>query len=415
MENLIKLLHKNKIFKDILSNLQSGRDCSVNGLWGSSANFFTSAILLEHLKSSSTRARLLLVAPHIEEAKEDFEDLNTFLEGHVSLFPAFENLVEQASEIESEIQSQRLQIINQIIHDSSLKKLDIIVAPIHAVLQPVPSKGSISKNVISIRKNHEHPMEELVAWLHDHNYQSVYQVENSGEYATRGGIIDVYSYASEYPYRIEYFGDEVESIRKFNIESQLSEDTLNSCKIFFIDMLQDTYFSHTSGEKASLISYLNKETTIILKEPASLEEQSNKLLNSFNNSQFKSFVNITITKLPLASSNGQYTFHVKSADNFSQSVQNILTEISNIIKANKNTVILCNNTAEEHRFKEIINESDLKNNDSLNLQIGYIRNGFQFTEIQTAILAHREIFHRYRQRREIKKPVLTRAIEIGRA
>ncbi len=421
MENLIKLLHKNKIFKDILSNLQSGRNCSVNGLWGSSANFFISSILLEQLKSSSTRARLLLVTPHIEEAKEDFEDLNTFLEGHVSLFQAFENLVEQANENDSEIQSQRLQIINQIIHDSSLKKLDIIVSPIHAVLQPVPCKESISKNVISIRKNHEHPVEELVAWLHDHNYQSVYQVENSGEYATRGGIIDIYSYASEYPYRIEYFGDEVESIRKFNIESQLSEDTLNECQIFSIIELKDTCLNYTSGEKASLLSYLNKETTIILKEPASLEEQANKLLNSFNDSeffsfsdisgQFDSFVKTTITKLPIASSNGQYTFHVKSADSFSQSVQIIVTEISNIINANKNTVILCNNTAEEHRFREIINELDLKNKDSLNLQIGYIRNGFQFTEIQTAILAHHEIFHRYKQRREIKKPVHTRAID----
>ena len=88
------------------------------------------------------------------------------------------------------------------IHDGN--KLDIIVTPIQALLQSVPSPKSITKNILSLQRNHEYPREELVSWLQEHHYQLTYQVENSGEYALRGGIVDIFPYASDDPlsYRV---------------------------------------------------------------------------------------------------------------------------------------------------------------------------------------------------------------------
>lgn len=221
MKNLITLLQQNKQYKEIFSHLSAGKDCFINGLWGSSANFVIAAIANERPKGVKKHPKILLVVANIEEAQDDFEDLNTFLQDHASLFPASEAVF---IEDEDDSVAQKVLILKQIFyHDTNPQnKLDIIVAPIQALLQPVPPPQTISENSLCIQKNQEYPREECIAWLQDHGYQLTSQVENAGEYATRGGIVDVFPYASDAPYRIEYFGDEIESIRKFDIESQLS-------------------------------------------------------------------------------------------------------------------------------------------------------------------------------------------------
>src|SRR3990172_3126119 len=91
MKDFIKLLQANKQYKEIIRQLRDGNDCTVNGLWGSSASFFIAALASEQLKAIKARPRILLVVPSVEGAEEDVEDLKTFLNGHVVLFPAGED------------------------------------------------------------------------------------------------------------------------------------------------------------------------------------------------------------------------------------------------------------------------------------------------------------------------------------
>src|SRR3989339_1785744 len=91
MKDFIKLLQANKQYSEILHQLRTGKDCTVNGLWGSSASFFIATLASEQLKATKTHPRILLVVPSVEEAEEDVEDLKTFLDGHAELFPADEN------------------------------------------------------------------------------------------------------------------------------------------------------------------------------------------------------------------------------------------------------------------------------------------------------------------------------------
>lgn len=455
MEDLIKRLQEKKQFREVIRHLLTGKDCSVNGLWGSSANFFISSIADERLKAGKVRPKLLVMVSSIEEADEDLADLNTFLKGHISLFPAVENIFANDFE-DDDIQAQRIHILNQLLHGDSQEKnrLDIIVTPVQALLQPVPSPGSISENILRIQRNREYPLEELIAWLQDHHYRLVCQVENTGEYALRGGIIDIFSFASDAPCRIEYFGDEIESIRRFNIESQLSEQELDICQILSIDMIYSTNSLQGESPKTSLLAYLSKDTWIVIKEPANIEDRAKKALASIDNrgemshlndggmdkqslfktyrdrvnpchlfdngallafdeilSQLNAFRKIILAKLPVVSNNGDFTFHVKSVDNFPQHIQEITRELSKVIESNDRTVVFCHNEAEEQRFREIINDSGTKRDNRLELRIGHLHGGFQFSDIQIAILAHHEIFHRYQQRRESKKPIQTRAID----
>ncbi|MGQ3686120.1 MAG: transcription-repair coupling factor [Candidatus Loosdrechtia sp.] len=448
MKNVISLLKQNRQYKRILSHLSAGKDCFINGLWGSSANFVIAALASERFKRVKKCPGILLVVASIEEALDDYEDLTTFIGGHASLFPATESFI---MEDEYDSIAQKVLILKQIFYrDTNLQnKPDIVVVPVQALLQPVPSPASISENSLHIRKNQEYPREELIAWLQDHQYRMSTQVEDAGEYALRGGIVDIFPYASEFPYRIEYFGDEVESIRKFDIESQLSEKDLDTCQILSLDRIfgstqplvgSSPDSSHSRGkaakinnnpkvsacpsepQKTSLLRYLPAGTWIVLKEPACIEERAKKVLSNFGTNdalftvdeifeQFATFTKINISRLPVTFNNGDYTFHVKSADGFPQNIEGIVTELGKITETNGNTVVVCNNVAEKQRFHEIIDDSPLKDHERLKLCTGHLHKGFQFSDINIAILAHHEIFHRYQQRREVKKPVQARAID----
>lgn len=446
MKDLITLLQKNKQYKEILRHLRAGTNCSVNGLWGSSANLFITTVVSDR-STARVRPKLLLVVPSIEEAANDLEDLNTFLHGRARLFPAIEDIFSKNLSDEGEILAQRLCIVNQILHDDDNAdgEFDILVAPIQALLQPVPSPKAISNNAMSIQRSQEYPREELMAWLERHRYQLTSQVENSGEYAVRGGIVDIFPYASDTPYRIEYFGDEIESIRKFNIESQLSEQDLTTCQILSVDKIYDTDTARLESKKTSLLAYLSKDTWVVLKEPASIEDWAKKALSNVEDSsrstgshgvngddhthphqssgngvffssheifhQLSDFVRITVSNLPLLSGRNDYTVPVKSVDNFPQDIKGIVSELGKIIETNDKTIIFCNNTAEKQRFQEIINDIPVEGDKQLDLRLGHLHKGFQLSDIRIAILAHHEIFHRYQQRRDIKKPIQTRAID----
>ena len=128
MKDFIKLLQANKQYREILRQLLDGNDCTVNGLWGSSASFFISALASEQLKATKARFRILLVVPSVEEAEEDMEDLKTFLNGHVGLFPAREDIFTNNFENEGEVLAQRLHILNQLLYGDIYdgNKFDII-------------------------------------------------------------------------------------------------------------------------------------------------------------------------------------------------------------------------------------------------------------------------------------------------
>ncbi len=448
MIKLIDILQKHTHFREIIRQLQEGRDCFVSGLWGSSASFFAAAVARERIKTSGARPKLLLVVSNTEEAEEDTDDLNAFLPGQASIFPADETFF--AEDVDDNTAAQRLSILNHLLHGDAQTKIssDIIVAPIQALLQPVPPRESITENILMIRKGHEYPLEELTAWLQQHHYHDAGQVENPGEYATRGGIVDVFPYASDSPCRIEYFGDEVESIRRFSIESQLSERDMDSCQIFSVGVTGNPATTHAGQKAVSILSYLSKDTWIALKEPSDIKgwermaavyahdradtqadgDATNRAIpggdSSANQheaaalfsmdeifSQMAAYVKITLVKLPLTSNRGEHVFHVKSEDTFSHDIRTIASDLKIIMDANTRTAVFCNNAAEKQRFQEIIHDTPIENDMRLELRIGRLWRGFQFSDINVAVLTHHEIFHRYSHRREPKKPIHARAID----
>ncbi|WP_042440060.1 transcription-repair coupling factor [Streptacidiphilus albus] len=143
----------------------------------------------------------------------------------VAEFPAWETLPHERLSPRSDTVGRRLAVLRRIAHpradDPAAGPLQVIVAPIRSVLQP-QVKGLAELEPVSLAVRQEVDLEDLVRRLAAAAYQRVELVEKRGEFAVRGGILDVFPPTEEHPLRVEFWGDEVEEIRYFKVADQRS-------------------------------------------------------------------------------------------------------------------------------------------------------------------------------------------------
>ncbi len=158
------------------------------------------------------------------------EDLQAALEaslgqGRVGLFPSWETLPHERLSPRSDTVGQRLSVLRRLAHpdagDSSHGPLAVVVAPVRAVLQPI-AKGLGELRPVALQAGDETPLEKVVEDLAAAAYARTDLVERRGEFAVRGGILDVFPPTEEHPLRLEFWGDTVEEIRWFKVADQRS-------------------------------------------------------------------------------------------------------------------------------------------------------------------------------------------------
>ena len=469
MKKILKLVRKDEKYKEIADNLISGKDCHVQGLWGSSAAFLIAGLASD--KNLSRKGEILFVTSGIEEAEEVFEDINVFLHESPIFFPVSEDAISVESLPDTNTYVQQINVLYKLLSGTGGSTCRIIITPIQSLLQHVPPPEAIGENILTIKIGQECEQEFIVDWLIKGGFERAGIVELPGEFSLRGGIIDIFPFSSlneyeqgndvpagnragEMPYRIEFFGDEIDSIRIFNTETQLSAKRVDECKILGVQTEQinvpahpevKTSPSEKSGEKRSsfnsLIDYIPKESWIIFKEFENIESkaehindnlQSHDKIFSFNRiiKSCKDFRKIYLSRLTLKREN-TLSFNIKALDHFDHDVDNSIQKIEDIKTAHNNTIIFCSNQAEEQRLsellspdinsqpasrktkpkrtKKIVGKRSLSNR--IEYQIGHLNHGFLFEDISTAVLTHHEIFRRYRLRREPKSLVPSKAID----
>ena len=130
-----------------------------------------------------------------------------------------------------------------------------------ALCEKVASNEELHRNTLRLAKGEKCDLASVADFLTGYGFERVDYVYEPGQFAVRGSIVDVYSFSSDLPYRIDTFGDEIESIRAFNIDTQLSQDPVN--EIFIIPDLQA---GSTSG--ISLLQFIDKNTLLAVKDLA---------------------------------------------------------------------------------------------------------------------------------------------------
>ena len=149
---------------------------------------------------------------------------------------------------------QRTEVIDSL--DKHRKTLMVITYP-EAIIEKVITKSNLQKNIISIAVGEELELYLINELLIELDFEKVDYVYQPGQFAVRGGIVDVFSYNNEFPYRIELFGDEIESIREFDPINQLSKTTLNKIKI-----VPNINNSKLTLNKVSFFDHFPKNTII---------------------------------------------------------------------------------------------------------------------------------------------------------
>src|SRR5437588_510414 len=220
-DDLIRSVEKNEEFLPLVAALRAGRSGSIDGAWGSSAALAAAAL---GLRASDT---LLVVIAFPRDLDGWSEDIATFAGMRPVIFPAWDRLAEDDDAFD-EIAGQRLRVLKQL---ESSRPPRFVLTTIQALLQPVPNRAQLARGRRTLKAGDQIDIEKLSRWLVEHGYKRTEAVELPGEFSRRGGILDVFSPDADAPHRLEFFGDEVESIRQFNAQTQRSLGNTDSVEL----------------------------------------------------------------------------------------------------------------------------------------------------------------------------------------
>ncbi|MBZ0204783.1 MAG: transcription-repair coupling factor [Flavobacteriales bacterium] len=159
------------------------------------------------------------------------------------------------------------------------KPLAIVTYP-EALVPLVVGKETMQKNTLAIKRNEELPIDTLEEWLHETGFERVEFVYEPGQFSVRGGIVDIFSYGNDKPYRIELFGDTVESVRRFDPQDQLSVERLAEAVI--VPDLEASGSSSRDPEGATsqqtFFAQLPENAVVWLRDPKAISDAATKAL-----------------------------------------------------------------------------------------------------------------------------------------
>ncbi len=387
----------------LLELLRRGKRASSGGLWGSSAS-----LLLSSLTASGLR--FLVVTPSAEMADDFADDISLFLDEPADLFPSWEVLPHPEAEPDLQIFSTRFSLLSKLRRAGGDAPLPAVtVAPIQALLQPVPSPTRFAETLFLLKPGLELDPGRLKTWLVDAEFERVDEVELPGHFSSRGCIVDLFPNGHELPLRVEFFGDRIDSIRRFDPSTQRSLAELPQAEV--VNLARSEFFL---GGRApvSLAEYLPPDTHAVLLEPGDVEERAIRYSALAQDPSLIPYPRIfqklvargllEIHTLPVERRTNSVNFNVRSVQAFSSELAGNLAALGRLVDEGLQVLVVCSNDASKKRFDEILSDSGNPSLSRVRKITGRLSSGFRFDDLGIAITSDREVFSRYRERRERK-------------
>lgn len=478
-------------FVDVVSELQSGNSAAIHGAWGSSC-----ALVAATLHRQQADKNLLVVLPGIRDLDEFADQIAEFLppETRLLVFPAWESLPEE-HDVTDAVFAGRLSVV-RVLSQSAISEtptipessppasdlwsfsmdtvtmdtaamdtvtgdvvesdsnssdadrtsksglqgnvVNVIVTCLPALLQPVPSRESIQKATRQLAVGDELNLESLMDWLTDRAFDRVTAVELPGEFSVHGGILDIYPPTEADPVRIELFGDEIESIRSFDVETQRRISDLDSVALIATRPVRanqkpqpgDGVKPHAAIAESSesLLDSLPANSFVALSDMAAAISEGKLYLQRLVNPVGMFSVNPTMARLVefpsvtidgLSADSFEKTCHLKveSVERFTGSGSDALIDLADSLGPDDRVLLACHNDAEQHRLNELILETEKTDDIQLSRRVtmctGRIGRGFRFVERGLLVISDNELFSRAQARKikSRKRTSDTRAID----
>lgn len=417
---LIKLFLENPVtglFQKLIDD--GNQHILAKGLIGSST-----ALLVASVFSQKGKQQHLVVLPDKEQAAYFYNDVESLLDEsdsdlnqkRVLFYPTSYKRPYEPETVDRTYQLSRTEVLKRTM---SGDKKTIIVTYSEALAEKVITKKYLSKNLMKLRKGEEVSLDFISDLLFDFEFEYVDFVAEPGQFAIRGGIIDVFSFSNEHPYRIEFFGDEVESIRTFNPSTQLSLqhltritllpnvqnreiseervgflDFIPSSTLLWFDNIDFTIDSIENEYKKALAGFAKLENAKTTNNPETLFSDSKSISNHISD-----FSTVEFSSDSFFKDVQKIEFNQKPQPSFNKNFELLINDIKKQSLAGFSCLIFSNNQKQIERLYDIfedmqaeISEKDKARFIPVNQSIS---SGFVDGELKLLCYTDHQIFNRY--------------------
>ncbi|MGH2666553.1 transcription-repair coupling factor [Flavobacterium sp.] len=391
--------------------IQGDNKIHIKGLLGSSLSFVIEALFQKSEHS------FLLLCNEKEEAAYILNDLEHLIgDKDVLFYPSSYRRPYQIEETENANVLLRSEVLNRI---NSRKKPAIIVSYPEAIFEKVVTKKELEKNTLKISVGEQVSIDFINEVLFEYEFKRVDFITEPGEFSVRGGILDVFSFSNDNPYRIEFFGNEVDSIRTFDVATQLSVEKKQ--KITIIPNFENKILQEN---RESFLEYIHPRTTLFIQNTdlllSSLDKLFGKAEETFdklskdikhatpgqlflNQKEFiKQALDFSIVELstkPTFRISETFEFHIQPQPSFNKQFDLLLNNLKQNLDLHYKNYLFCSNEQQAKRFHDIFESLDEQNHENLTKQYETIVlplfQGFIDDENQIACYTDHQIFERY--------------------
>lgn len=406
LRELAANLELHRGFADVVASLTAGHGGTLGGVWGSSRALVAAAL------ARSCPGSLVVVTPHPGDIDTLARDLLLFANQWIAQFPAWESEPGERV-VHDEIYGERLRVLKALQwrgarseerEEASLDNVSLpaprsslLVTSIQSLLQPVPSRDALAAATRTVRVGATLDEQELTRWLVDRGAHATSAVELPGEFSLRGGILDIFPPDAEDPVRIELFGNDIESIRRFDVATQRSLGAL--------DQVDVTMLEPTASDRAHFTAYLPTDTWFLLVEPNELQEEGKFYLERMDRPQafhavrptleeIYKFPSVTAAAVPAGSMETTAHLEFESVERFSGDIGKVRDELDKV-SAGQEVFIVCETEAEVERLGELFKSSPLIERRQLHFVVGHLEAGFRVVPQRIVLVSAAELFQRH--------------------
>ena len=355
--------------KKILEHLNQYKSIHLNGLTGSLASIIGAACFNLSGKAS------IFILNDKEEAAYFHNDLEQFIpENDLLFYPGSYRRPYQIEETDNANILMRAEVLNRL---SSRRKPSCIVTYPDAIFEKVITKKELNKNTLKLSVGEGISIDFLNETMFEYGFEYSDFVSEPGQFAIRGGIVDIFSFSNEHPYRIEFFGDEVESIRSFNINTQLSIQEVKK-----LNIIPNVENKGITESRVSFIHYLEDKAQIWINDKtfcnAQLDKLYQKALESYkdikgeikhltpkelfiNSEAFSSVIQdfqIVSFGMQNEDNSKEIKFESSFQPSFNKQFDLIIEHFNQKTEEGYENIILCSTIKQEERFQNIFEKID---------------------------------------------------------
>ena len=420
-----------------------------------------SPLLAAELARTLNRTVLLVVA-HLDEADDALDDLEALADephwGHLAFerFGALEVLPGETA-VNLELLAERLAVVEQAAKGRYENRPGVLIAPVQALMQGVPAPDTLDQFNLTRRVGHTLSPGQLFEWLDRAGYSRQDAIEQPGDFATRGGIVDLYPVAGRAmlapttpkgsatpttisPLRLDYFGDEIESIHRVDPDTMGSGEALLS-----VGLIGTPEGGVSNDDDVHLLDLLPADAIPVLHETSELTEQARGYFERLTRSDgiappravFKALTDRPHAELNAysASSNPRaikIDLPVSALPTFDQDAKLAIADLAEIATDTQTNrvVVLCRQPTEGQRLRELLLELTPKVAKHIDVRDGVLNRGFvwgaetQSTRTTSAkkrtgqslyLVPYHELFHRYETRRRVRRVISQGSAGVGKS